>query len=393
MRARILVIDRMPRPDNDSGSASTFSYLQILSRAGFDVTFAPKSLKRAERYAKALEALGIKVLSSPEWPSLIAVIDAFAPRSDIVLLYRVDVAKLLFDRVRQVAPSAKILFHAVDLHFLNQRKAAVTGIQTDAHAASHERAIELNLIAKADASIVVSKYEFDLLRELVPAANLHRIPILRETPRRPAGSAWQWSARHLSRALGPFGRWLNPRDRTLQRRRDVLFIGAYRHSPNADAVQWFVREVWPIIQARGFPHRFIIAGSHVPDEIAALASDKIEVRGRVENLEQLFAACRLSVAPLRYGAGLKGKVVTSLSLGVPVVATSIAAEGAGLRDGENILIADDPGAMADQIIRLYDDTVLWQRLSENGYKAFQSSFSHAAGAKKILDVLNGLVAR
>ena len=125
-------------------------------------------------------------------------------------------------------------------------------------------------------------------------------------------------------------------------------------------MQWFVREVWPIIQARGFPHRFIIAGSHVPDEIAALASDKIEVRGRVENLEQLFAACRLSVAPLRYGAGLKGKVVTSLSLGVPVVATSIAAEGAGLRDGENILIADDPGAMADQIIRLYDDTVLWQ---------------------------------
>ena len=111
------------------------------------------------------------------------------------------------------------------------------------------------------------------------------------------------------------------------------------------------------------------------------------------NLEQLFAACRLSVAPLRYGAGLKGKVVTSFSYGVPVVATSIAAEGAGLSDGENILIADTPDAIAGQIMRLYDDADLWQRLSENGYKAFQSNFSQAAGAKKILDVIHGLVSR
>jgi glycosyltransferase involved in cell wall biosynthesis len=395
MRGDILVIDHMtPAPDQDSGSASTFSYLQILSRAGFDVTFAPKRLRRAGRYANALEALGIKVLSSPEWPSIDAVIDAFAPRSDVVLLYRVPVAKLLFDRTRRVAPSAKILFHAVDLHFLrNQRQAAVTGSQPDSDAASRERAIELDLIAKADASIVVSNYEFDLLRELVPAANLYHIPILREAPRRPAGSALYWSARRLCRQLGPFGRWLNRLDPSLRRRRDLLFIGGYRHSPNVDAVQWFVREVWPLLQARGFPHRFIIAGSHVTDPIAALASEKIEVRGYVENLEGLFAACRLSVAPLRYGAGFKGKVVTSLSYGVPVVATSIAAEGAGLRDGEDILIADDPATMADRIVSLYNDTDLWQRLSENGYQAFQSNFSHAAGAKKILDVVNGLVAR
>ena len=284
MRGRILVIDvTTPTPDHDSGSACTFSHLQILSRAGFEVTFAPINLRRAGDYTKALNALGIRTLSSPEWPSINAVLNAFAPRSDVLLLYRVAVAKRLFDRARQVAPSAKILFHTVDLHFLRkQRQAAVTGSQTDADAALLERAAELDLIAKADASIVVSSYEFDLLRELVPAANLHHIPILRETPRRAFGSGWYWSARRLGRGLGPFGRWLSRRERNLPRRRDVLFIGGYLHSPNVDAMQWFVGEVWPLLQARGFPHRFIIAGSHVPDEIAALASDKIEVRGYVE---------------------------------------------------------------------------------------------------------------
>jgi glycosyltransferase involved in cell wall biosynthesis len=395
MRGRILVIDhKTPTPDQDSGSASAFSYLQILSRAGFDVTFAPMNLKRAGRYTKALKALGIKTLSSPEWPSINAVLDEFAPRSDILLLYRVGVAKHLFDRARQVAPAAKILFHAVDLHFLRkQRHAALTGSQARAHAASLERTIELDLIAKADASIVVSDYEFHLLRELVPAAALHQIPILRETPRRPFGPALHWSARRLGHRLGPFGRWLNRRDPSLRRRRDFVFIGGFNHLPNADAVEWFVHEVWPLLQARGFQHRFIIAGSRLPDRIAALASDKIEVRGYVENLAQLFAACRLSIAPLRFGAGIKGKVVTSLSYGVPVVASSIAAEGSGLRHGENILIADTADTMADQLMRLYDDADLWQRLSENGYQAFRNKFSQAAGAQKMLDVVNGLIAQ
>jgi glycosyltransferase involved in cell wall biosynthesis len=159
-----------------------------------------------------------------------------------------------------------------------------------------------------------------------------------------------------------------------------------------DAVQWFVRDVWPIVQLTGFPHRFIIAGSKMPDEIAALASDKIEVRGYVEDLARLFATCRLSIAPLRYGAGIKGKIVTSLSYGVPVVATSIAAEGTDLQHDETILVADAPDVMADQIMRLYDDADLWQQLSVNGHQAFQDKFSLTAGAHKVLAVVDALVA-
>jgi glycosyltransferase involved in cell wall biosynthesis len=370
-RGHILVVDlKTPTPDEDSGSASTFSYLQILSRAGFDVTFAPFNLINAGRYTWALNDLGIKTLSAPEWTSMNAVIEAFAPRSDLLLLYRAPVAMHVFNLARSVAPAAKILFHAVDLHFLRmQREAALSGIQAQADAASAVRAIELDLIERADGSIVVSNYELNLLRELLPTAVVHQIPILRETPPQLPGPA-----------------------PSLQQRCDFLFIGGYEHLPNVDAVQWFVSEVWPILLSRRFSHRFIIAGSKVPNDIAALASEKIEVRGYVEDLAPLFASCRLSVAPLRYGAGIKGKIVTSLSYGVPVVATSIAAEGTDLRHDETILVADTPNAMADQIMRLYDDAHLWQRLSANGYQAFQDKFSLTAGAHRVLAVVDGLVA-
>ena len=297
------------------------------------------------------------------------MIDLQADKFDILLLYRAPTASALFDRARHAAPKARIVFHAVDLHFLRmEREAALTGSANAKEAATNLRALELDLIARADASIVVSSSEFDLLRGLLPSAPLHRIPILRETPR------------------------VSPEAKTPSVRPDFLFIGGFDHMPNGDGVKYFVKDVLPILRARGFTNRFVIAGSNVPDEIAALASENIEVRGYVKDLASLFANCRLSVAPLRIGAGVKGKIVTSLSYHVPVVATSIGAEGMNLRHDENILIADDPAAMAEQIMRLYADDDLWRKISVNGYRAFRDTFSHEAGAGSVLGVFDRLAA-
>jgi glycosyltransferase involved in cell wall biosynthesis len=384
MRGRILVIDhRTPRPDQDSGSASTFAYLQILAGAGFDVTFAPANLERAGRYSRALRRLGIRILAAPIWRSLDQVIRHVAPRCDVLLLYRAGVASQVFALARRVAPEAKILFHPVDVHFLRmERQAALTGEPADAAAAQTMRGIELDLLGQADATIVVSTRELAILRELLPDAPIHRIPILREPP--VARRSWiQW----------PRSRVDVPRQRDPERRRDVLFIGGYEHLPNVDAVQWFTREVWPLVRARGGPHRFIVAGSKVPPAITALAADDIEVRGYVADLAPLFGACRLSVAPLRYGGGIKGKIVSSLSYGVPVVASAIAAEGMELQHEENILVADTPRDFADQVVRLCEDDALWRRLSHNGHQAFIDKFSLAAGAPRLLAVLDELARR
>jgi glycosyltransferase involved in cell wall biosynthesis len=395
VRGRILIVDhRIPTPDKDSGSRSTFSYLQILSRAGFELTFAPANFEPASRYSMALGALGVKTVTGPEWTSLKHVIKAFAPRCDLLLLYRAPVARRVFDLARSVAPHARILFQSTDLHFLRmQREAELSGHQADKERAAAARQTELALFTRADASIVVSTYERDLLRELVPQAPVHEIPILIEMPRRSPGELLHWHERGLCQRLGSVGRWLNRRDRALQRRSALMFLGGFAHLPNGDGIKWFVREVWPLLQARGFPHRLIIAGSEVPDDVAALASDQIEVRGYVEDLATLYSACRISIAPLRYGAGVKGKVVASLSFGVPVVATSVAAEGTGLHHGETVLIADTPTEMADAIVRLYEEADLWQRLSYDGYRFCVDRFSLAAGARKLLPLVDSLIAQ
>jgi len=371
MRGRVLVVDhRTPTPDRDSGSASTFSYLQILSRAGFDVTFAPFDLADAGAYTKAINGLGIETVSTQQWLTIRAAIADLGPRMDLLLLYRAPIAAQLLPIARAAAPTTPILFHAVDLHFLRmQRAAEISGNAAEAKAAAAMRATELDLVARADASIVVSRYEKDLLRELLPAATVHQIPILRETPPQLPGSA-----------------------RELNDRRDVLFVGGFEHLPNVDAARWFVHEVWPHLRARRFPHRLVIAGSNVPHEIASMETATIQVRGYVGDLAQLYASSRVSIAPLRYGAGIKGKIVSSLSYGVPVVATAIAAEGTGLQHEKDILVADLPDAMAREIMRLYNDDNLWRRLSANGCRSFEDLFSFAAGAPMLLAVVDDLIA-
>jgi len=394
MAPRILVIDhRMPRPDRDSGSACTFSYLQILSGAGFNVSFLPADMDDAGPYGEAVRRLGVWTPARYA-TRLEAVVRAQAHLVSLVLVFRAPVAHRLHALVRAVAPRAKFVFHTVDLHFLRgDREAALSGSEQMSRHAASMRVIELNLIDKADATIVVSSHEYALLGRRGKNARLHHIPILRKTPA-PAGR--QRLLRPLSRIAGRLGlSSLLPSSlgKSLRLRNDIVFLGGFEHAPNADGVRWFIAEVWPLLQARSLNLRLVIAGSALPPDIAALAGGDIAIPGHVTDLAGLFAAARMSIAPLRFGAGVKGKVVSSLSYGVPVVATSIGAEGARLGHGYNILIADDPAAMADEIERLATDDVLWRRLSHAGYETFMAEFSYQAGAPKVLALINGLLGR
>jgi glycosyltransferase involved in cell wall biosynthesis len=158
-----------------------------------------------------------------------------------------------------------------------------------------------------------------------------------------------------------------------------MYIGGFQHTPNVDAVLYFVQSIYPLIKLNLPDIKFYILGSKPPDEIVDLATDSsIVVTGYLEDVAPYFNRCRLSVAPLRYGAGLKGKVITSLSYGLPMVASTIACEGIGLEDEINILIADDPAEFAEKVIRLYTDATLWNRLSTAGFEKVNRDYSAAA---------------
>jgi glycosyltransferase involved in cell wall biosynthesis len=388
---RLLVVDHMvPAPDRDSGSASALSRLQILRRAGYDVTFIAPNVDLDRPYPRALRDLGFTVPRVDGPGHMVELVTSLAPTFDAALLSRAPIAIQVFDRIREITPATRVVFLPVDLHHVRMaREAAVHGL--DDPEVEQMRAVEVHLVHFADATIVASTTEQELLQALVPHAAVHVLPLLREVPARSPAEEAAWRTRRTLHRLGPVGRRAFARTPDVRRRRDIVFIGSFAHSPNIDAVHWFVDAVLPLVRTAGVTDRFVVAGHGVPDSVAALARDDIAVAGWVPDLAPLFRTARMSVVPLRSGAGFKGKIVSSLSHGVPVVSTSVGAEGGGLVDGRDVLVGDSPAGLAAQIVRLSRDDDLWQDMAEASYETFETRFSHDAGGGRLLAIIAGLL--
>jgi glycosyltransferase involved in cell wall biosynthesis len=258
------------------------------------------------------------------------------------------------------------VFDTVDLHFLREQREA--RLRDDAEliaGAARTRGIELETADLAAAVVVVSAFERDLLAALT-GTPVHVVPTVHE--------------------LGP--------ERTRAPATcELLFVGGFRHTPNADAVAWFVAEVLPRVRAAVPAARLVVAGSEAAARVGALASDAVEVVGWQPRLEPLYGRVRAVVAPIRFGAGIKGKVGEALALGVPTAMTSIAAEGMYIDDGVHGLVADDPAALAEGIVRLLRDDDLWLRLSRQGRRLVEERFSPVAVRPLLARLLDGLASR
>ncbi|MDO4769115.1 MAG: glycosyltransferase, partial [Brachymonas sp.] len=339
---RALVLDHCtPTPNQDAGSVTVFNLLLLLREMNFQVTFIPEdNFLYMPEYTTALQRVGVEVLYAPAVTSVEQHLQEFGGRYDLAFLFRPGVVERHLKAVRKYSPKAKVLFHTVDLHFLRMsREAALQNSQTKQKAANEMRERELAAIRAADASIVHSTTELEILRPLLSEAKLHVFPLIMD---------------------------IKGTDRPFTQRKDIVFVGGYQHPPNVDAVQYFVAEVMPLLRKQLPGVCFHIVGSNAPSEIQALAAEDIIVTGFVEDLDPLLNTMRVSVAPLRYGAGIKGKIGTAMAVGLPVVATSLAAEGMSLTNRENILVADGAEALTDAIVQIYQDEDLWKKISQNG---------------------------
>jgi len=361
---RILMVDaRMLTPDQDSGSLRTLAMLELAIEAGAKVTFVGDNLEYREPYVRELQARGVEVLYAPYVTSIAEILDRRGREFDLVILARHYVAAKHVEAIRHFAPKAAVAFDTVDLHFLRaERLAEIEGGAVARAAARARRDEELALIRRVDVTIVVSPVERDVLRGLLPEAKVLLLSNIHE----PIGGG------------KPFAE-----------REGLVFIGGFEHPPNTDAVLWYAHEVLPRVRQRlpGVP--IYIVGSKVPSTIRALAAPDFVVTGYVPDVAPFFTGCRLSVAPLRYGAGVKGKVNLAMSYGLPVVATSPAVEGMHLVPGDDVMVADDPEHFAAAIERVYRDESLWQRLSAGGIENIRRHFSRAV-ARQALDELFAL---
>lgn len=366
-----LVIDNdMPRPDRDAGSVAALEQMQLLRRLGYRVSFAPAaSGRKHDPAADQLQAQGIELVGTPHFASITDYLASHGRKLSLVQIYRHMNAAMFIDRVREMAPQARLVFSPADLHHVREmRHATVAGLPRSAAAARETREQELLCVRHADATILTSDYEMSLL---APEVEPGRLRLLR------------WITRPV------------PSPRGFTERSGLCFVGNYRHGPNVDGMLWFVECVMPRLRARRPGLILHIAGSEMTDEIRALAAPDVKVHGWVEDLTEMLAQVRLSVAPLRFGAGFKGKVAMSLAHGVPVVGTTIAMEGTGLLDGQGVVIADDAEAFADHVLRLHDDADWWECLSATGIDRCTALYSPEAALNVYRDMLQdfGLPAR
>jgi glycosyltransferase involved in cell wall biosynthesis len=363
----VLILDQhTPTPDRDSGSVDAYFQMKILVELGYRVTFfATVDLACVPPYTADLQRIGVECLYPPYEASVANHLRRYGSRYGYVVLTRLPVAHDFMDSVRRYCRRAVVLFNTVDLHFLReQRQADLRRDLSAARRARDTRRHELTLMRKADATLVISEAEADLLRQEAPKVRTFHLPLVMDIQDR--------------------------RDTPFARRKDVFFIGSFRHEPNYDAVLHLIRDIWPLVRARVTDARLHIVGSGAPHDILALAAPDVVIDGYVPDAGRFFNGCRLSVAPLRFGAGVKGKVGRSLGYGCPVVLSPVAAEGIGITDGKNALVASSAGEFADAVARLYLDEPLWTRLSREGQQFFNAHFSYEVGKKRLASIMQAL---
>lgn len=362
VQKRVLVVDAcVLTPDRDSGSLRMFNLLKILQNLGYKVSFIADNLIYDARYTQQLQAIGIECWYYPYVDNVEQHLQQHGRLYSAVILSRADIAEKNIDAVLRYAPDARIVFDTVDLHFLRERRQAeLSGREADMESAEMRRLQELNIARKAHTTVLVSPFEVELFRQEAPGVNVALVSNIHTVHGR--GKAWA-------------------------ERSDIVFIGSFEHPPNIDAMHYFIDEIFPLLQQQRPGIKLLVVGSNPPRTLLAKGGDSISFMGFVEDIDPVFDNVRLSIAPLRYGAGVKGKINSSMSYGVPVVATPVAAEGMGLEHYVDVLIAGTPTDFATSIVQAYDDEALWTRLSDGALANLERHFSFAVATEQLRAIL------
>lgn len=338
---RLLVLEMTtPTPDQDAGSLYMFNILWALVQLGYDVSFiAVDNLLYMPEYSGALERIGVRVLVHPHIGSVAGHLELEGSSYDGVLIARPEVAERCLDPIKRHAPHARLLYYTHDLHHLRmerQRQLDPSSVSESAVAAM--RSLEKEVTDVVDGVLYLSEAERqEAEQRLAPRGRGFLLPPVVES------------------AAGEKG---------FGQRSGVVFIGGFGHPPNTDAVLWFAAEVMPRLRELGAGITFHVVGANPPAEVRKLAGPDLEIHGYLPDLEPFLGDRRVAVAPLRYGAGVKGKMLTAMAAGLPVVATSVAAEGLELRHGGTFLRGDDPEEMAASVLELHGSQTLWQEMRE-----------------------------
>lgn len=350
----IFIDDGVPTPDQDAGSNASLEHMRALMGLGYKVTFLPaESMANSVPYTGALQKLGIECLYYPTFSSVEEVFRKFKIPPEVVYLYRYTNAAKYASMIRRYFPNCWILYSVCDLHFLRkERELGVTSYPSmNAGQVALLRRMELMAMEAADSVIVHSTAEADLLASIDQRLNVTVVP---------------WTVHPKPTEIS----WAN--------RSGCAFVGGFGHPPNVDAVEFFTADILPQLQKQAPLLTTYVIGSRMPDRIAALRRPGLVPVGFVPELSEVLNNLRCTIAPLRYGAGIKGKVLESFAHGLPCVMSEVAAEGLAIPKDMEWLIARHPGEFVEKVVQLHTDQQLNQKLASISFEFLSTRFSFDA---------------
>lgn len=340
-KRHVLIVDHyVPQFDRDAGSRSMYDIICTLLDGGWSVTFWPDNLWRDPHYTPELQRLGVEVIYGTRFR------DGFEEfmRSreglyDAVLLSRPHIAVNYIDILRRVSKT-QIVYYGHDVHFLRMAaQARVEGKNSDGPEILEMKKLELRICNAADVVLYPSEEEATVIGSLVkPPVRTQAIPLYRYPDDEIARTRQRVLAR--DRRAGPTR---------------LLFVGGFAHRPNVDGIIWFCEKIAPRLREAGMVFELDIVGSKVNEMILSLARDDVRVVGFVSDhtLLSLYEEADVVIAPLRYGAGVKGKVVEAMARGLPVVTTDVGAQGIDTA-GSVLYVANEVADFAAQVLAAAD---------------------------------------
>ena len=360
----LIICSQIPMPDRASGDLRFYTLLKLIAEL-HQVTLCPFNLEGQKKgmgetatkgYIEQLEDINVRSGSTDVLTTL------RNEQFDLIIFEFYHTVRRYIDFVRYYQPKARILIDSVDIHYNRLlSKAVLMGKPSDFEYAETVKQLELSAYRQADLIIAVTEDDGLLLKKdatntkigLLP--NIHHIPEFIPVP-------------------PPYTK--------------LLFVGSFKHDPNVDAILYFCDEIFPLLLEMNSNFTLEVIGPNPPESVQALQSDKIFIRGFIENIDESYRKAHISIAPLRFGAGMKGKIGEALSFGIPVVTTKIGAEGFGLSVGVNILVAETSLDFAESILRLSQDNQLYKKLSTNGYNFIKETYSDESTRPRLSKLLN-----
>ena len=364
MREKLLFIaPTVPLFDRNAGDLRLFTILKILS-SSYDLTYLAKDYVYDESidnnfYISSLSDFGITVYTGNYSLNKIFRSNKFK----VAFLEFYHIAELYLQKIKLLQPSCPVVVDSVDVHYMRlQRKCEITNDINDIAEMEETKKRELAIYSQADITITVTEEDAKCLIKENKNITVRILPTVHRL-------IYSTSDRNENQ---------------------IVFVGGFSHEPNIDAAVYFCEDILPKIRKVIPKARFIIVGSNPPQQIINLVNNFITVTGYVPSTTPYLQKSRISVAPLRYGAGMKGKIGEAMAHGLPVVTTSIGAEGMGLTDRENIIVADSPETFSNAVVELMLDNSLYNKIQKNAMEHIAKNFTPEIIGMKIEQIVAGL---